>query len=56
MFLAAQGTTGLVVYKAYQKGELVGFVPESDQLLVRQISARFPSQEERILQRPATRQ
>lgn len=35
-------------YKTYRKGELVGFVPPLDRLTVRQISARFLSQEERI--------
>jgi transposase, IS30 family len=35
-------------YKTYRKGKLVGFVPALDRLAVRQISARFLSQDERI--------
>jgi len=34
--------------KVYRKGEVVGFVPPLDRLLVRRISARFLSQDERI--------
>jgi IS30 family transposase len=34
--------------KVYRKGQLVGFVPPLDRLLVRRISARFLTQEERI--------
>ena len=35
-------------YKTFRKGQEVGFVPALDRLLVRQISARFLSQDERI--------
>ena len=35
-------------YKTYRKGQEIGFVPPLDRLLVRQISARFLSQDERI--------
>ena len=34
--------------RTYRKGQEVGFVPPVDRLLVRQISARFLSQDERI--------
>ena len=34
--------------KVYRKGQVVGFVPPLDRLLVRRISARFLSQDERI--------
>lgn len=36
-------------YKTYRRGAVVGFVPALDPLAVRQISARFLSQDERIL-------
>ena len=35
-------------YKVYRRGELVGFVPPLERLAVRQISARFLSQDERV--------
>lgn len=35
-------------YKTYRDGELVGFVPPLERLIVREISARFLSQDERI--------
>jgi transposase, IS30 family len=35
-------------YKTYRGGEVVGFVPPLDRLAVREISARFLSQDERI--------
>ena len=35
-------------YKTYRRGEVVGFVPALDRLAVRQISARYLSQDERI--------
>jgi transposase, IS30 family len=35
-------------YKVYRHGQVVGFVPALDRLAVRQISARFLSQDERI--------
>ncbi len=35
-------------YKTYRHGRVTGFVPALDRLAVRQISARFLSQEERI--------
>jgi transposase, IS30 family len=35
-------------YKTYRKGGVVGFVPPLDRLVVRQISARYLSQDERI--------
>lgn len=35
-------------YKTYRRGEAVGFVPALERLAVRQISARFLSQDERI--------
>jgi IS30 family transposase len=35
-------------YKAYRRGRVVGFVPALERLAVRQISARFLSQDERI--------
>jgi transposase len=34
--------------KVYRKGQVVGFVPPLDRLMVRRISARFLSQDERI--------
>jgi IS30 family transposase len=36
-------------YKTYRNGQLTGFVPPLERLVVREISARFLSQEERIL-------
>jgi transposase, IS30 family len=42
---AANWTRG---YKVYRHGQVVGFVPPLDRLEVRQISARFLSQDERI--------
>ena len=35
-------------YKTYRKGGVVGFVPPLDRLVVRQVSDRFLSQDERI--------
>ena len=35
-------------YKTYRDGQVVGFVPALDRLAVREISARFLSQDERI--------
>jgi IS30 family transposase len=35
-------------YKVYRSGEVVGFVPALDRLAVREVSARFLSQDERI--------
>jgi len=35
-------------YKTYRDGQVTGFVPALDRLAVRQISARFLSQDERI--------
>lgn len=35
-------------YRTHRRGEVVGFVPALERLAVRQISARFLSQEERI--------
>lgn len=35
-------------YKTYRGGQVVGFVPAVERLAVRQISSRFPSQDERI--------
>jgi IS30 family transposase len=42
---AANWTRG---YKVYRRGEVVGFVPTLDRLEVREISARFLSQDERV--------
>ncbi len=42
------GTNWASGYKTYRKGGVVGWVPPLDPLAVRQISARFLSQEERI--------
>jgi IS30 family transposase len=42
------GTNWSRGYKTYRKGQVVGFVPALDRLAVRQISARFLSQGERI--------
>ncbi|MEV6527902.1 IS30 family transposase [Longispora sp. NPDC051575] len=36
-------------YKTYRRGEVVGFVAPLDRLAVRQVSARFLSQDERIM-------
>jgi IS30 family transposase len=35
-------------YRTYRRGEVVGFVPPLERLAVRQVSARFLSQDERI--------
>lgn len=35
-------------YKTYRAGEVVGFVPPLERLAVREVSARFLSQDERI--------
>jgi IS30 family transposase len=35
-------------YKTYRRGQVTGFVPPLERLAVRDISARFLSQEERI--------
>src|SRR5215469_15330574 len=35
-------------YKVYRRGQVVGFVPPLDRLAVRQVSARYLSQDERI--------
>ena len=36
-------------YKTYRRGELVGFVPPLERLAVREVSARFLSQDKRLL-------
>jgi IS30 family transposase len=35
-------------YKVYRDGQVVGFVPPLDRLVVREVSARFLSQDERV--------
>jgi IS30 family transposase len=35
-------------YKTYRNGQVTGFVPALDRLAVREVSARFLSQDERI--------
>ena len=42
---AANWTRG---YKVYRDGQVVGFVPPLDRLVVREVSARFLSQDERV--------
>lgn len=42
------GTNWASGYKTYRKGGIVGWVPPLDHLAVRQVSARFLSQDERI--------
>lgn len=44
----SSGTNWARGYKVYRNGEAVGFVPALDRLAVREISARFLSQDERI--------
>lgn len=44
----SSGNNWATGYKTYWKGELVGFMPLLDRLTVRQISAWFLSQDERI--------
>lgn len=44
----SSGTAWTSGHKTYRNGVVVGFVPPLDPLAVRQISARYPSQDERI--------